>query len=60
MKISENSSAKEITKSCGKIFWRVTAKNFFSLLVKRSQGHILTREVQRGTPGTPRKSDFSD
>ena len=33
---------------------------FFPLLVKRSWGHILTKEAQRGTPGTPRKSGFYD
>ena len=32
----------------------------FFLLGKWSLGHILTKEAQWGTPGTPRKSGFSD
>ena len=46
--MSEKTSTKEITKCRGKIFWRVTAKNFFFLLVKRSRGHILKRAVGGG------------
>ena len=61
--LSENewkTSTKEITKCRGKFFWRVTAKKKKFLLLKRSRGHILTKERHRETPGTPRKSGFSD
>ena len=58
--MSEKTSTKEITKCRGKIFWRVTAKKKIFLLLKRSRGHILTKERHRETPGTPRKSVFSD
>ena len=33
---------------------------FFSLQLQGSRGHILTKERHQETPGTPRKSGFSD
>ena len=56
--MSANISMKEITKCCGKIFWLVTEQIFFFLHGKWSRGHILTKDRQCQTPGTPRKSGF--
>ena len=58
--MSEETSTKEITKFARPRKVWGAEQIFFFLLVKRSRGHILTKEVQRGTPGTPRKSGFSD
>ena len=59
VQMSENTSTKEITKSCGKKIGWLPSKFFFFLLGKWSRGHILTNDTQRHTPGTPRKSGFS-
>ena len=56
--MSANISTKEITKFTwhAKV-WGV--KYFFFPTWKVVGGHILTKEAQRGTPGTPQKSGFS-
>ena len=58
--MSEKTSTKEITKFARHPKVWGAEQIFFLLPVKWSWGHILAKEVQRGTPRTPRKSDFSD
>ena len=55
---NERAENTGVAKCRGKIFGRVTAKKKILLLVKRSRGHILTKETHRDTPGTPRNSGF--
>ena len=55
---SKRAKNKGVTKSPGKIFWLVTEQIFFSLHGKWSRGHILTKDTQRHTPGTPRNCGF--
>ena len=59
MKMSEKKLNERDNKICTASESMGGRAIFFFLLVKRSRGHILTKEAQRGTPGTPRKSGFS-
>ena len=60
VKMSANISTKEITNVAVPRSFLPELQISFFLLLKGSQAHILTKDTQRHTPGTPRKSGFSD
>ena len=56
--MSANTSTKEITKFAVPRSFLLELQISFFLHGKWSRGHILTKDTQRHTPGTPRKCGF--
>ena len=59
VQMSENTPMKEITKFAVPRSFLPELQISFFLHGKWSRGHILTKDTQWHTPGTPRKSGFS-